>query len=311
VRGRYLWNKRDEESLHRAIDDFRSAIDADPLDAKAYAGMADCYAQLGYGSYLPPGEAFPKAKAAASRAIELEPSLAEAHASLGYTTMYCDWDFPAAKRHYEEAIRLNPSYAPAHEWYAYLLTATKRPMSEAIARAREARDLDPLAPSSFTDLALVQLYYGDLQGSLGSVRAALELNPSFPPAYFWLARIYTNQKRFEEAEAAAAKAEKLHGFTPLMAARGVLYGAWGKPEKARAVLAEFEEMRRHGKYVAPYATAGIHVWLGEKERALDLLEDAFRERSHWLIWLRSDPRWAPLRDEPRFVELTRRVGLPG
>jgi tetratricopeptide (TPR) repeat protein len=310
MRGRHLWNKRDKESLKKAIAEFQTAIDADPLYARAYAGMADCYAQLGYNSYESPGDAFPKAKAAAAKALELDPALAEAHASLGYVKMYYDWDFAGAEKEYQEAIGLNPSYGETHQWYGYLLTCMERPMREAVGQVEAAQKLDPLSTTSYTDLAFILFYYGRTDEALTNIKTALEINPNLPIGYFWLGRIYTFEKRYSEAEEALTKTEMLRTWTPTMAARGVLYGAWGKPEEARKVLDEFDAMSRKGQYASPYAVASVHAWLGEKEKALSLLEQAYRERSNWLLWLRRDPRWAPLRDDPRFKDLTRRVGLP-
>jgi TolB-like protein/Tfp pilus assembly protein PilF len=310
VRGRHLWNKRDKESLKHAIREFQAAIDADPLYARAYAGMADCYAQLGYNAFEPPGDAFPKAKAAASKAIDLDPALGEAHASLGYVKMYYDWDFPGAEREYQEAIRLNPSYGEAHQWYGYLLTCMERPMQEAVGQATAAQKLDPLSTTGYTDLALILFYYGRTDEALKNAKTALEIDPKLALGYFWLGRIYTVEKRFSEAEAALTKTEKLWTWTPTMAARGVLYASWGKLDEAKKVLSEFDAMTKRGEYASPYAVASVLVWLGEKERAIEILEQAYRERSNWLLWLRRDPRWGPLRDDPRFKELTRRVGLP-
>ena len=310
MRGRYFWNKRDKEGFARALVEFQAATDADPLYAAAYAGLADTYNQLGYNNLQAPGDAFPKAKAAATKALELDPGLAEAHASIGYVKMYYDWDFAGAERDFQEAIRLSPNYAPAHQWYAYLSTCLERPMGESVGHAETARRLDPLSPSSYTDLAFVLFYYGKLDEALENVNAALALDPKFPLSYFWLARIYTNEKRFADAQAALEKTEFLSTWTPTMAARGILDAAWNRPEEARKVLAEFAAMGRAGKYVSPYATAGIHAWLGEKDEALLLLEAAYRERTHWMLWLRRDPRWNPLRDDPRFKDLTKRVGLP-
>jgi serine/threonine-protein kinase len=201
VRGRHAWNKRGEASLRESIRLFQESIDADPTYAPAYAGMADCYSQLGYGNYLSPEDSFPRAKAAAQRALELDPNLAEGHASLGFATMYFDWDFAAAEREYRRAIELNPNSALAHQWYAYLLTARERPEREAAAQIATAKKLDPLSVPINTDQAYVLYYYGKVEEALRSVHMALEMDPKNPLAHFWLVRIYTSQGKYAEAEA--------------------------------------------------------------------------------------------------------------
>ena len=310
VRGRHVWNKRSEASLREGIRLFQESIDADPTYAPAYVGMADCYAQLGYASIVSPEDSFPRAKAAAQKALELDPNLAEAHASLGFARMYYDWDFAGAEREYRRAIELNQNSATAHQWYAYLLTAMERPQSEAAREIATARSLDPLSVPIHTDQAYILYYYGDVDGALKSVRAALEMNPKFPLGHFWLVRIHTSQGKYAEAEAEIAKIAELRTWTPAMAAAGYLYGLLGKRREAEEILREFGDLHRQGKYASSYAIAVVDAGLGEKERALAHLEDAYGERSHWLVWLKRDPRWNDVRDDPRFVQLVRKVGLP-
>jgi serine/threonine protein kinase/tetratricopeptide (TPR) repeat protein len=310
VRGRHAWNKRGEASLREGIRLFQESIDADPTYAPAYAGMADCYAQLGYGSIVSPEDSFPRARGAAQKALELDPNLAEGHASLGFARMYYDWDFAGAEREYRRAIELNRNSATAHQWYAYLLTAMERPESEAAREIATAKRLDPLSVPINTDQAYMLYYYGEVDAALKSVRTALEMNPKFPLGHFWLVRIYTSQGKYAEAEAELGKIAELRTWTPAMAAAGFLYGLRGKRKEAEEVLRGFTDLRRQGKYASSYAIAVVDAGLGDKERALAHLEDAYRERSHWLVWLKRDPRWESLRREPRFQNLVRKVGLP-
>jgi TolB-like protein/Flp pilus assembly protein TadD len=310
VRGRHAWNKRGEASLREGIRLFQESIDADPTYAPAYAGMADCYAQLGYGSIVSPEDSFPRARGAAQKALELDPNLAEGHASLGFARMYYDWDFAGAEREYRRAIELNRNSATAHQWYAYLLTAMERPESEAAREIATAKRLDPLSVPINTDQAYMLDYYGEVDAALKSVRTALEMNPKFPLGHFWLVRIYTSQGKYAEAEAELGKIAELRTWTPAMAAAGFLYGLRGKRKEAEEVLRGFTDLRRQGKYASSYAIAVVDAGLGDKERALAHLEDAYRERSHWLVWLKRDPRWESLRREPRFQNLVRKVGLP-
>ena len=310
VRGRHAWDKRGESDLHEAIGFFQESIDADPTYAPAYAGMADCYAQLGYGSYISPEDAFPRARAAARKALELDPTLAEAHASLGYALMYYDWNFSGAESEYKRAIELNPNYAVAHQWYAYLLTAIERPLSDADREIATAKNLDPLSVPINIDRAYILHYYGRNEEALRSVRLALEMNPKYAPGYFWLGRIYTSEGRYADAETALQKIGSLRTWTPAMAVQGYLDAKSGRPQEAKDVLAEFDELLRQGRYASSYAIAVIYAGLGDRERVFSYLDAAYRERSHWLVWLKRDPRWNDVRSDARFQTLVRKIGLP-
>lgn len=310
VRGRHGLQKRTEADLREAIRFFQQSIDADPTYAPSYAGMADAYGQLGYGAYISPEDSFPRARAAAERALALDPNLAEAHASLGFVLMYYQWQLAAAEAAYKRAIELNPNYAIAHQWYAYLLTAMERPMTEAEREIAAAARLDPLSVPINTDRAFVLHYYRRNDEALRSVARALEMNPKYPPGYFWLGRIYTSQGRYSEAEKALQNIGPLRTWTPAMAALGYLYAKIGRPEEARALIAEFAGLARRGRYASAYAIAAIYAGLGERDAVFAHLEAAYRERSHWLLWLKRDPRWDDVRADPRFGDLVRRIGLP-
>jgi len=310
VRGRHAWNKRSEADLREAIRFFQQSIDCDPAYAPAYAGLADSYAQLGYGSYVSPEDAFPRARAAAKRALELDSTLPEAHAALGYALMYYDWDFAGAEVEYRQALALNPNSTLAHQWYAYLLTAMDRPASEAEREIASAMRLDPLSVAIRIDHAYILHYYRRNAEALRSVQLALEMNPNFPLAYFWLARIHTSEERYQEAEVALQHIGPLRTWTPAMAVCGYLYGKTGRVDEARAVLARFAELARAGRYASSYAVALVHVGLSDFASAFATLNAAYRERSHWLVWLKRDPRWDEIRLDRRFKTLVHNVGLP-
>jgi eukaryotic-like serine/threonine-protein kinase len=310
MRGRHAWDKRSEADLREAIRLFQQSIDADPTYAQAYAGLADSYAQLGYGSYIAPEDSFPRARAAAKRALELDPTLAEAHASLGFVRMYYDWDFTKAETEYKRAFELNPNYPIAHQWYAYLLTAMERPAGDAEREIAIAKQLDPLSVPINIDQAYILHYYDRNEEALRSVRLALEMNPKFPPGYFWLGRIYTSEGRYKEAETALQNIGPLRTWTPAMAVLGYLYGKTGRMNEARAILKEFEDLARRDRYASEYAIAVVHAGLGDAERAFAFLDAAYRERSHWLVWLKRDPRWNEMRADVRFQSLVKKIGLP-
>ncbi len=308
--GRHAWDKRSEGDLREAIRLFQQSIDVDPTYAPAYAGLADGYGQLGYGSYIAPEDSFPRARAAAMRALELDPTLAEAHASLGFVRMYYDWDFTNAETEYKRAFELNPNYAVAHQWYAYLLAAMERPAAEAEREIAIAKQLDPLSVPINIDQAYILHYYHRNEEALRSVRLALEMNPKFPLGYFWLGRIYTSEGRYKEAETALQHIGRLRTWTPAMAALGYLYAKTGRTKDARGIVKEVQDLARRGRYASGYAVAVVHAGLGDTERAFAFLDAAYRERSHWLVWLKRDPRWNDIRGDLRFQRLVKKVGLP-
>ena len=310
VRGRHAWEKRGESDLREAIRFFQQSLDADPTYAPAYAGIADCYGQLGYGSYVSPEDSFPLARAAAQKAIDLDGTLADAHASLGYALMYYDWNFAGAEAAFKRAIELNPNYAVTHQWYAYLLTALERPAQESEQEIAIARRLDPLSVAINTDQAYIFHYTGRNDEAIRAAQRALSMNPKFTLAYFWLGRIYTYQGQYSDAEAAFRNIGPLRKWTPAMAALGFMYGKAGRRTDAEALLAEFDDLSRQGRYASSYAVAVIHAGLGNRTEAFSFLDAAYRERSHWLLWLKHDPRWDDIRADPRFVNLVRKVGLP-
>jgi len=310
VRGRHAFEKRTESDVRDSIRLFQASIDADPTYAPAYAALADSYGQLGYGSYVAPEEAFPLARAAARKALELDPDLAEAHAALGYALMYYDWNFPEAEQEYQRAIASNPSYAIAHQWYAYWCTAMERPFEEADRELSSAQRLDPLSVSIYADRAYILHYYKRDEDALHAIRLALDVNPRFPLAYFWLGRIYASEARYVDAEAALEKIGPLRTWTPAMAALGFAYAKGGRSADAQRILDEFTALTRSGRYASSYAIAVVYAGLGDRDRAFAALDAAVRERSHWLVWLKRDPRWNDIRSDRRFRELVKKVGLP-
>lgn len=251
-----------------------------------------------------------RARAAAMRALELDSTLPEAHAALGFALMYYDWDFAGAEAEYKQAFTLNPNSALAHQWYAYLVTAMERPAAEAEREIATAKRLDPLSVPIHVDYAYILHYYRRNDEALRSVQLALEMNSTFPLAYFWLGRIYTDERRYEEAEMALQKIGPLRTWTPAMAVYGYLYGKIGRVDEARAVLAEFDALAATGRYASGYAVAVVHAGIGDREAALSALEAAYRERSHWLVWLKRDPRWDDIRCDRRFQDLVKKAGLP-
>ena len=308
MRGRFFFNKRDPEGLRKSAVFFQQAIDSDPLYAPAYAGLADSYSLRGYANSLPPREAFPKAKAAALKALEIDPNLADAHASLGYIHMYYDWDFAASEKEFNKAIDLNSNYVVAHWYYSVLLAALLRP-AEARKEIERAQRLDPFSTAVATDMGFELYYDRQYDQALKQLQFAIDMNPKAPFPHFWHGRTLQAMGRYPEAlKAYEDGGPGIRDAPPIRAGVGHLYGVWGKKDEALTVLDELDRKSRNA-YVSPWTRAIIYMGLGDKEKALKYLEEAYQERSNWLVWLNRDPRWDPLRGDRRFQDLLHRVGF--
>jgi serine/threonine protein kinase/Flp pilus assembly protein TadD len=311
LKGRFYWNKRTETNLKKGIEYLHQAIDLDPTYALAYAGIADCYSLLGWDLFgvMPPREALPIAKAAARKALEIDDSLAEAHSSLAWTKLAFDWDWCGAVSEFKRAIELNPGYAVTHHWYAECLAGMGH-YAEALAEIRQAQELDPL--SLIISSVAGWILYFDRQDdqAIAQFRRTLELDPNFWVAHWTLGRAYEQKAMFAEAIAEIQKAIDLSEGSPLsLAALGHAHAVSGGLAEAQRVLNELKESSKR-RYISPYGIAAIHAGLGEKDEAFMWLEKAYEERSGWLIWLRAEPISDPLRTDPRFQDLLRRIGLP-
>jgi len=309
LRGRAAWNRRNEGGLREAVGLFQQAVALDPSYAPAYSGLADSYTTLGYFGYLSPQESFPPARTAAEKALQLDPTLAEPHASLAYIRFYYDWDWKGTEQEFHRALLLNPNYATAHHWFSVYLTAMGRP-AEAMAELRKAQNLDPLSPAIQTDIGF-QLYYSRrYDEAIRHLTSTLEMNPNLPLAHLWLGRSYQDKGMYAEALGEFAQAEKaMRHWLPAIAARGMVLGLAGKRQEARTVLNEMRELAKK-RYVTAYGVALVYAGLGDKDQAFLWLQRGIDERTHWLVWTKLDPRWNRLRDDPRFEDLLRRVGLP-
>lgn len=307
LKGRFCLSKMTKESLDNAIKHFRQAIDVDPDYALAYAGLADAYYALS-SNHLPPNEAMPKARGAVERALQLDDTLAEAHASLGLVKAFYEWDWPGAEDEYRRAIELNPGYASTHHWYGWYLALMGR-LNEAIAEIRQASELDPLSLEINTDLGLSFLFARQYDRAIEQFQKVIEMDPNFIWTHFFMGWAYEQQGSYDDAIREYQRAAQLDDSLLILAALGHTYVMAGRRDEALSVLAEMKDLatRRH---VSSYHFAIIHAALGNRDEAFEWLEKSYDAREEALVWLKVDPRLDALRTDPRFIDLQRRVGLP-
>jgi DNA-binding winged helix-turn-helix (wHTH) protein/Tfp pilus assembly protein PilF len=309
LEGRYHWNRRSEDGLTKAIASFQRTVSLDPDFALAYSGLADCYATLGYLSHLPPAQTFPAARGYATMALERDAGLAEPHASLAYAKFYFDWDWRGAEQEFRLATSRDPNWAAAHEWYSIYLLVAGRP-ADALDEITAARDRDPLSLPVNTDLGFHYYYTHQYEEAVRQLKSVLAMNDTFAPAHLWLGRTYQEQRQYDAAISEFRRVEELVSNWPVaIAARGCVEGICGNLAEADAALAQLERLSTQ-KFVTPYGVALVLAGRGHHDQALSWLEQAFAERSHWLVWLRLDPRWSMLQGNARFARLVNRMRFP-
>jgi DNA-binding winged helix-turn-helix (wHTH) protein/TolB-like protein/Tfp pilus assembly protein PilF len=307
LKGRYFWNKRTPAGLRKGIDYFRQAIVRDPNYALAYAGLADCYIRLGEPGQPAERDDVAEGTDAVRRALELDDTLAEAHATAAFIKFRFDWDFDASEREYRRALELDPNYSEAHQWYAFHLLASSR-RAEADAEIKRALELDPVSLSHNEALSLYLFFTRQYDEGIAQCLKTLEMEPKFAPAHYVLAMNYEQKGRYTEAASELQKTVGDSGQgTGMVAALAHVLAASGRKEEARKLLADLQARSAQGN-VPPNDVALVFAGLGEKERALDWYERAAASHSLRPAWLLLDPRLDGLRESPRFAALLRRVG---
>jgi serine/threonine protein kinase/Tfp pilus assembly protein PilF len=308
LKGRHFWNERTEEGFEQTIRYLRDAIEKDPSYALAYAGIADTYNILGWYSHLSPFEAFPKAKVAALKALEIDDDLAEAHASLAAYFLWHEWDWISAEREFKRSIELNPGYATAHHWYADCLTVMRR-SDEAITEMKRAQELDPLSLIINTDLAKEYLYARQYDQAINQCEKTLELNPNFYRVYKYFGQAYVQTSQLEEAIQVFQNAKDLSkGHPAVLAWLGYVYGLSGRIIEAQGLFEELENISKQ-QYVSPIYYSFVHIGLGDIDRAFIWLEKAYDERSSWLIYIHRSPIYESLHTDDRYNALLRKMNL--
>lgn len=308
LRGRYLWNKRTPTDVLRSIEHFQKALERDPEYALAYSGLADAYNILGYYSIKAPKESYPLAKDSDNRALDIDPDLAEAHASLGYATLFYDRDWNQARDHFQRAITLGPNYGTAHQWYAWYLLVMER-FDDALASFQKAASLDPLSQIINDHLAYGYMLVGDLPAARDQIERTRALAPTYPLALWRLGDWHLMQQEYLEATQAYAEAETLSEGYYMQGYLGMSYALAGRPEDAWNILKKLDE--KDGKrYVSPLDRALIHAGLGDVDTAYGFIDKARDIRVSDMARFKLLPWPDPVRDDRRFRTTARSMGLP-
>jgi len=305
--GRFHWNRRTGEELGRARDCFEKALRLDPEYAEAHAGLADCYVLFPITGIMRPLEASRLTRDAARQALANDSSLAEAHAALAYALMLYEWDWDGAERAFQQALDLNPNYGTAHFHYAAYLAAVGR-TDEAIREALRAQEVDPVSPIINAGVAWMHHLASDDQEVIAWARRALDLEPDFAIGHMRLGIAYQHLGRHAAAIASLERAVETSGHE-WMPDLGHAYAVDGRREAAVEVLEELETISQR-RYVPAYGFATIHAGLGDDERALEWLQRAFDERSWDMAFIRVEREMDPLRTDPRFQDIVRRMDFP-
>ncbi len=308
VKGRYFFRKFDPADHQRAAHYFNEAIARDPNYALAYAGLADTYAASAVNNWIPSKEAFPLAKRAVGKALELDGNLAEVHLTSGAITMLYDLDWATAEREFKRALELNPNYLETYEVYSYLLSCTGR-LDEGIEMAKRGLQVDPLSVAISDDVAGAHYWARHYDEAIAQGRKSIELDPGHAAAYVYLGQAYDLKGSYDESIAAYQKAIGLsERTTNIMGLLGHAYAVSGRRREALKILKDLKEISGHG-FVSPYDLAIVYTGLGDKDNAITQLKRAYEERAGWIIALKVEPMFDPLRSDPRFAELLRRMNL--
>jgi serine/threonine-protein kinase len=307
LRGRYFWERRTVDSIRKSVRYYQQAIATDQAYALAYAGLADSYNMLGAFSVLAPIEAYPKAKAAAAKALEIDPTLAQAEIAKSYASYLYDRDWETAERGFRHALDENPNYGPGHQWYAVCLVSRGR-FDDARSEIRRALEVDPTSLIINAVVAWIDYLTHDSEAAIAAAKRAIEMDANFPLTHMYLGEAYASAGRYDDAAAELRKGGALQGRTNIGYVGFVLCRAHHFDD-ARKVLLEIQERSRR-EYISPYHEALIHLGLGDKEKAIDLLGRAADQHYPWVIHYNVEPVLDSLQNEKRFKLLLRRIGLP-
>jgi serine/threonine protein kinase/Flp pilus assembly protein TadD len=308
LKGRYFWKRRHQVGYENAIQFFQQAIDKDPLYALPYIGMADCYNFLGCYGFLPPTKAYPIAKAAIKKALEIDDILGEAHTSLGWIKMFFDWDWQAAEREFKHAISLNPNYPWAHTWYGLCNMMTGQ-FDKAIKETKRAQELNPLETMVNAMVGLANYVARKYDIAIDQYCETLKMDPNNPLVYLFQGVTYLAKLMWEEATLAFEKLVNLSGRSPFaLGFLGMAHAMSGQKEDARKILDQLNRLSKE-RYVSSLHIALIYIGLDQRDKVFEQLQKAYRERESFLALLKTWPQYDSLRSDPRFDELIKKIGF--
>ena len=309
LKGRFFWNKRTPEATAKAAEYFQHALEQDPTYALAYAGVSDCYRTLPIMSDVPSRDAFPKAKQAALKALEIDNNLAEGHSALAYVEYFFEWDWAAAEKEFRRAIEINPNYPLAHLGYAHLLSTLGR-HEDALAEVDRATKLDPLSPFVGTIKGQILFHAHRYSEAIEEVNKALEIEPNFWIGQIVLGRSYERLGHYEQAiKSLSTAAEFSGGVTEATSLAGYVYAVSGRRQQAEQALQTLR-VTSQTRYVPPYNFALLYQGLGNSDEVLSWLEKAYEQRDVHMVFLPVDSKWDALRNNPHFIGLIKRLNLP-
>jgi serine/threonine-protein kinase len=307
--GRYHWNRRVPGSVGKAMECFKQALDLDPNYAPAYAGLADCYILPAYYALASPRDMMPLGKAAAQRALEIDPNLAEAHTSLGAIAALFEFNWDEAEKYFVRASQENPNYSIARYWRGIFALAPLGRLDDALREVKQGRELDPLSPAPSSSVGMMICYKRDYDRAIRELQKTLDLDPNFVVANLYLGKIHFEQGRVQEGRAALQKARDVMGDSPvIIGVLGYYLAVNGEIEEARKLIERLNELAAKG-YVPAQPYALIYSGLGENDLAFEWLEKAYEERSSLLIWLKVDPTFERLRSDPLCDLMLKKMGL--
>ena len=308
LKGIFYWNKRTPESLKRSIEFFNQAIEKDPAYSLAYAGIAEAYVILPNFNVCTPQDCYPKATAAAKRALELDGSLAEAHTALALA-LQNDFKFPEAEQEYKQAIQMNPNYATAHQWYGRMLVQTKR-YDEAVAEGKRAQELDPLSLIITDNLSDDCFFQGKYDEALRYAKATVDMEPNSFLGYLAVASVYEIKGNYADALTEYKRVIELNDDPNYLTYLAHLYAVSGKRDEALKTLDQMKQIANGGRYISAYGYAAVYAGLGDKDKAIEQLERSYEDRHPDFLFVAVDPFFKDLHSDPRFIDLMHRAGLP-